>query len=52
MNALILQNILLKERILIRNCANFEGLDETYVRIAVKDKTSIAALKRGLNAQH
>ncbi|NVO00404.1 MAG: threonine-phosphate decarboxylase [Geobacteraceae bacterium] len=33
-----LQNELLKELILIRNCSNFEGLDNRFFRVAVKGK--------------
>ncbi len=33
---------MLQERILIRNCANFHGLDNRYIRIALKDSASNA----------
>ncbi len=33
-----IQNLLLKNNILIRNCANFVGLDEKYFRVAVKTR--------------
>ncbi len=33
-----IQNALMKNNILIRNCANFVGLDETYFRVAVKTR--------------
>ncbi len=33
-----IQNLLLKNNILIRNCSNFVGLDETYFRVAVKTR--------------
>ncbi|MBZ0110636.1 MAG: threonine-phosphate decarboxylase CobD, partial [Candidatus Scalindua rubra] len=33
-----IQNHLLKNNILIRNCSNFVGLDETYFRVAVKTR--------------
>jgi len=35
--------------ILVRNCANFDGLDDSYVRIAIKDALSVAQLKKALN---
>ncbi|MGC8972402.1 MAG: threonine-phosphate decarboxylase CobD [bacterium] len=45
----ILESYLLEKGILIRNCKNFEGLDKSYVRLAVKDHDSnrrlIEALK-------
>ncbi|MGR3293153.1 MAG: threonine-phosphate decarboxylase CobD, partial [Candidatus Scalindua sp.] len=33
-----IQTLLLKNNILIRNCSNFVGLDETYFRVAVKTR--------------
>ncbi len=33
-----IQNLLLKNNILIRNCSNFVGLDEKYFRVAVKTR--------------
>ena len=33
-----IQNLLLKNNILIRNCSNFVGLDETFFRVAVKTR--------------
>jgi Histidinol-phosphate/aromatic aminotransferase and cobyric acid decarboxylase len=33
-----IQNLLLKNNILIRNCSNFIGLDEKYFRVAVKTR--------------
>ncbi len=33
-----IQDILMKNNILIRNCSNFTGLDETYFRVAVKTR--------------
>jgi threonine-phosphate decarboxylase len=33
-----IQNLLLKNNILIRNCSNFVGLDENYFRVAVKTR--------------
>lgn len=43
MNAKEFQEKLIPHRIMVRNCSNFDFLDETYVRIAVK---SIPELKR------
>jgi threonine-phosphate decarboxylase len=53
-----LQNITAKElqkklipfKILIRDCSNFDGLSEHHVRIAIKEKSSIARLKVALDA--
>ena len=39
-----LQKILAKHGIMIRDCSNFDGLDSSYVRIAVKSKKNIDAL--------
>lgn len=48
-----LQNELLKCGILIRNCANFQGLDENYIRLAVKSRQNnnllIAQLQQLIN---
>jgi threonine-phosphate decarboxylase len=33
-----IQEVLMKNNILIRNCSNFKGLDETYFRVAVKTR--------------
>ncbi len=33
-----LQQKLLKKKILIRDCSNFRGLDNNYVRVAVKTR--------------
>jgi threonine-phosphate decarboxylase len=50
LNAAELKNKLLKQGILIRDCTSFRGIDEFYVRIAVKTHTEnerlIDALKR------
>jgi threonine-phosphate decarboxylase len=50
MNAVSLQEHLAKHKILIRNCANFDSLDGSYVRFAVKDMGSIQTLKEALCA--
>ncbi|MCX7795749.1 MAG: threonine-phosphate decarboxylase CobD [bacterium] len=36
----ILERYLLERGIIIRNCKGFEGLDESYIRLAVKDRKS------------
>ncbi|WP_072680627.1 aminotransferase class I/II-fold pyridoxal phosphate-dependent enzyme [Arcobacter sp. LA11] len=41
-----LQNTLLKYKIMIRDCSNFTFLDNSYVRIAVKNQKSINILKK------
>ncbi len=43
-----LQAQLEPSRILIRVCDNFEGLDKSHVRFAVKDEQAIAQLARSL----
>jgi len=45
-----LQEKLIPFKILIRNCANFDGLDSSYVRIAIKELQSIEALPKALDA--
>ena len=35
-------------RILIRDCSNFDGLDQTYIRLAVKEKNKIQHLLKAL----
>lgn len=44
----ILGNYLLEKGILIRKCGNFEGLDESYIRLAIKDHSSNARLIEAL----
>ena len=47
------QAAMLKERLLIRNCANFHGLDDSYIRMALKgadDNARFADLLLGLCA--
>ena len=34
----ILQNLLIKDKIIIRDCSNFVGLNEKYVRVAVRSR--------------
>ncbi len=52
---MLCKNILAKHKILIRNCANFEGLNEKYIRIAIHNsKTNdiwIQALKEELTRE-
>lgn len=50
MDAETLQERLAKHKILVRNCANFDSLDSSYVRFAVKDTQSIETLKGALCA--
>jgi threonine-phosphate decarboxylase len=54
LNATELKNKLLKQGILIRDCTSFRGIDEFYVRIAVKthaeNERLIGALKRTVRA--
>ncbi len=49
-NAKKFQSLCDKENILIRDCSNFDFLDDSYVRIAVKGKKETKALKRALFA--
>jgi len=41
---------LAEQRFLIRNCANFHGLNERYIRVALKDAATNAAVARHLLA--
>jgi threonine-phosphate decarboxylase len=41
---------LAEQRFLIRNCANFHGLDEGFIRIALKDAATNEAVTRHLLA--
>jgi threonine-phosphate decarboxylase len=42
--------ILLQERILIRNCSNFKGLSNRYIRISLKDsETNLMIADKLLN---
>ena len=43
------QEILKSSKIMIRNCSNFDFLDNTYVRIAVKSKKKLSILNDSLN---
>lgn len=42
------QDILKQDKILIRDCSNFDGLDEYHIRVAIKDIASINKLKKVL----
>ncbi|QDF29131.1 aminotransferase class I/II-fold pyridoxal phosphate-dependent enzyme [Halarcobacter anaerophilus] len=44
-----LQNHLKKYKIMIRNCDNFDFLDKSFVRVAVKEKKSIKLLQKALD---
>lgn len=48
-SATILQNHLMQYKILIRDCDNFDFLDNSYVRIAIKDINSINTLKGAID---
>lgn len=48
-NASHLQHKLLKDKILIRECGNFDFLDNRFVRFAVKDKAQLKKLNKSLN---
>jgi len=50
MNASSLQESLKVYKIMIRDCSNFDGLDSSFVRIAVKDEKSIEQLRLGLKS--
>ena len=43
-----LQNHLKKYNIMVRDCANFDYLDSSYVRIAVKSESSVKLLDKAL----
>ena len=40
---------LFQEKILVRDCSNFDGLDARYLRFALKDKDALKALKKALH---
>jgi len=50
LDASTLQKKLVAHKILIRDCSNFDFLDSSYVRFALKDKSSHKRLKKALNA--
>jgi len=43
------QEILKKHKILIRDCSNFDGLDEYHIRIAIKEKETIIQLSKSIS---
>lgn len=45
-----LQQALLQQRVLIRSCANYPGLDERYYRVAVRSREENARLCQALSA--
>ncbi len=45
-----LQKRLIPYKIMIRDCFNFDGLDNRYVRVAIKDKKSIQTLEEALTS--
>jgi threonine-phosphate decarboxylase len=49
-DALTLQNHLKKYKIMIRDCSNFDFLDSSYIRVAVKSEQSIILLKEALKS--
>ena len=48
LNSTSLQKKLLRKRILIRDCKNFQGLDNNYIRVAVKTRKENNALLKEL----
>ena len=47
-NSKILQKKLLKKNILVRDCSTFCGLDENYIRIAIKNRNQNKLLMKAL----
>lgn len=41
---------LFEQKILVRDCSNFDGLDHRYLRFAVKDKKALHQLQKALHA--
>jgi len=50
LNAKTFQEKLKPYKIMVRNCENFDFLDDSYVRIAVKSKSDIEAFKEALKS--
>lgn len=46
----LIYEMLFKEKILVRDCTNFDGLDQRYLRFAVKDKAAHQLLKKAFHA--
>lgn len=49
MTSLRIQNLLIKNKIVIRDCSNFVGLSEKYFRVAVRTRDENQKLLRALN---
>ena len=49
-NARKIAKVLLKEKILVRDCHSFDGLDKRYLRFSVKEHPSLHLLKKALHA--
>jgi threonine-phosphate decarboxylase len=49
-SATMVCSALAEQRFLIRNCANFHGLDEGFIRIALKDAAANETVARHLVA--
>jgi threonine-phosphate decarboxylase len=47
-NATTFQSRLIPYKIMVRNCSNFDFLDDSYLRIAVKDMQALNTLKEAL----
>ena len=45
-----LQKLLQPYHIMVRDCSNFDFLDDSYVRIAVKEKSKLKILRKALKA--
>ena len=50
-DSLTFQKKLAKHKIMIRDCSNFDFLDNSFVRIAIKDKKSMKAFIEALNKE-
>jgi threonine-phosphate decarboxylase len=52
-NAGTWERLIVDHRIVVRNCGNFEGLDESYLRVAVRTRTENQRLVQALaSVQH
>jgi threonine-phosphate decarboxylase len=49
-DAITLQNHLKRYKIMIRDCSNFDFLDSSYIRVAVKSEQNIMILKKALKS--
>jgi threonine-phosphate decarboxylase len=50
MNSSTIQKKLLKKKILVRDCNSFQGLENNYIRIAVKTRKENIKLIKALEA--